>query len=71
MFQRPEDRMTEVAAAERQRTKAVAEHRRQSAATSRQGGAVVSGHSFVQGGVHVLENDFSIGRKYSKRGTYM
>lgn len=36
MFQRPEDRMTAVAAAERQRTKAIAEHRRQSAATSRQ-----------------------------------
>lgn len=35
MFQRPEDRMTAVAAAERQRTKAIAEHRRQSAATSR------------------------------------
>lgn len=36
MFQRPEDRMTEVAAAERQRSRAVAAHRRQSAATSRQ-----------------------------------
>lgn len=35
MFQRPEDRMTAVAAAERQRSKAIAQHKRQSAATSR------------------------------------
>lgn len=35
MFQRPEDRMTAVAAAERQRSKAIALHKRQSAATSR------------------------------------
>ncbi|CAM9913182.1 unnamed protein product, partial [Hapterophycus canaliculatus] len=35
MFQRPEDRMTAVAAAERQKTKAIAQHRRQAAATSR------------------------------------
>lgn len=35
MFQRPEDRMTAMAAAERLRAKAVADHRRQSAATSR------------------------------------
>lgn len=35
MFQRPEDRMTAVAAAERLRAKAVADHRLQSAVTSR------------------------------------
>ncbi|CAN0448813.1 unnamed protein product, partial [Ectocarpus sp. 12 AP-2014] len=35
MFQRPEDRMTAVAAAERQKAKAIAAHRRQSAVTSR------------------------------------
>lgn len=35
MFQRAEDRMTAVAAAERQKVRAIAEHKRQSQATSR------------------------------------
>lgn len=35
MFQRPEDRMTAAAAVERQKLKAIAEHKRYSTATSR------------------------------------
>lgn len=73
MFQRPEDRMTAVAAAERQKSKAIAEHRRQSQATSRysrqrilsSNGATDRGYLLMSsfalyGTVHVRRNDVAL-----------